>query len=157
MPASWIHARPYPGLRLAQKYAVRCGGAHNHRIGLYDAFLIKENHIVAAGSIKAAISQARTIASGLLVEVEVETIEQMELAIAAGAERVMLDNFSLQQTREAVEQNAGRVELEASGNLNMDTIAAVAETGVDYLSIGALTKHVRAVDLSMRFSADISD
>ena len=139
-----------PGLRLAQKYAVACGGCHNHRIGLFDAFLIKENHIAAAGSISAAISTARRAATGKLIEVEVETTEELHQALEAGADRIMLDNFSLKQLREAVKTARGRSELEASGNVTDETLVSIAETGVDLISIGALTKHVRALDLSMR-------
>ena len=139
-----------PGLRLAQKYAVACGGCHNHRIGLFDAFLIKENHIAAAGSISAAISTARRAATGKLIEVEVETAEELHQALDAGADRIMLDNFSLEQLREAVKTARGRAELEASGNITDETLVSIAETGVDLISIGALTKHVRALDLSMR-------
>ena len=139
-----------PGLRLAQKYAVACGGCHNHRIGLFDAFLIKENHIAAAGSISAAISTARRAATGKLIEVEVETAQELHQALEAGADRIMLDNFSLEQLREAVKTARGRAELEASGNITDETLVSIAETGVDLISIGALTKHVRALDLSMR-------
>jgi len=139
-----------PGLRLAQKYAVACGGCHNHRIGLFDAFLIKENHIAAAGSISAAISTARRAATGKLIEIEVETTEELHQALEAGADRIMLDNFSLEQLREAVQAARGRAELEASGNVTGETLVSIAETGVDLISIGALTKHVRALDLSMR-------
>ena len=139
-----------PGLRLAQKYAVACGGCHNHRIGLFDAFLIKENHIAAAGSISAAISTARRAATGKLIEVEVETAEELHQALEAGADRIMLDNFSLEQLCEAVQAARGRAELEASGNVTDETLVSIAETGVDLISIGALTKHVRALDLSMR-------
>ena len=139
-----------PGLRAAQKYAVRTGGCHNHRIGLYDAFLIKENHIAACGGIKAAVATARKNAPGKPVEVEVESIPELEEAIAAACDRVMLDNFSLAQTADAVALAAGRVELEASGNVTEDTLLAIAQTGVDFISIGALTKDCRALDLSMR-------
>jgi len=139
-----------PGLRLAQKYAVACGGCHNHRIGLFDAFLIKENHIAAAGSISAAISTARRAATGKLIEVEIETAEELHQALEAGADRIMLDNFSLEQLHEAVKTARGRAELEASGNITDETLVSIAETGVDLISIGALTKHVRALDLSMR-------
>ena len=139
-----------PGLRLAQKYAVACGGCHNHRIGLFDAFLIKENHIAAAGSISAAISTARRAATGKLIEVEIETAEELHQALDAGADRILLDNFSLEQLREAVKTAGGRAELEASGNVTDETLVSIAETGVDLISIGALTKHVRALDLSMR-------
>ncbi len=140
-----------PGLRLAQKYAVRCGGGQNHRIGLFDAFLIKENHLLSAGSIVSAIEAARDLRADLLIEVEVETLDQLEQAIQAGAQRIMLDNFDLEQTREAVRHTAGRVQLEASGNLDEHRLVEVAETGVDFLSIGGLTKHIQAIDLSMRF------
>lgn len=139
-----------PGLRLAQKYAVACGGCYNHRLGLWDAFLIKENHIAACGSIDAAIDAAHAIAPGKPVEIEVETLEQLERAIQAGADIVMLDNFSMAHMREAVALANGRVKLEASGGIDDHTLVAVAETGVDYISIGSLTKHCRAIDLSMR-------
>lgn len=138
-----------PGLRHAQKYAVACGGCYNHRIGLYDGVLIKENHIVAAGSIARAIQAARAKTS-VPVEVEVESLQELEQAIVAKPDRIMLDNFSLEDMRAAVKLNAGTIELEASGNIDLDNIRTIAETGVDYISIGALTKHVRAVDLSMR-------
>jgi nicotinate-nucleotide pyrophosphorylase (carboxylating) len=141
-----------PGLRLAQKYAVKCGGCHNHRIGLYDAFLIKENHILAAGSIGSAVSAARQIAPEKLVEVEVENQAELDQALAAGADRIMLDNFSLEDLRAAVIQVAGRAELEASGNVTEETLVTIAETGVDIISIGALTKHVKALDLSLRMA-----
>ena len=141
-----------PGLRIAQKYAVRCGGCHNHRIGLFDAFLIKENHISACGGIAAAVARARSIAPGKPVEVEVENLAELEQALAAGCERVMLDNFSLQDMTAAVAINDGRTELEASGNVSETTLRPIAETGVDYISIGALTKDCRAMDLSMRLS-----
>ena len=139
-----------PGLRIAQKYAVTCGGCYNHRIGLYDAFLIKENHIHAAGGIAAAVRAARQHAPGKPVEVEVETLAELEQALAAGCDRVMLDNFSLAHMADAVAQSAGRVELEASGNVTEQTLRPIAETGVDYISIGALTKDCKALDLSMR-------
>ncbi len=138
-----------PGLRDAQKYAVACGGAYNHRIGLYDGVLIKENHIMAAGSITNAIQVARKLTT-VPVEVEVETIGELQEALAAKPDRIMLDNFSLEDLRTAVALTSGSVELEASGNISLETIRSVAETGVDYISIGALTKHVNAVDLSMR-------
>ena len=137
-----------PGLRDAQKYAVACGGAYNHRIGLYDGVLIKENHIMAAGSITNAIQVARKLTT-VPVEVEVETIGELQEALAAKPDRIMLDNFSLEDLRTAVALTSGSVELEASGNISLETIRSVAETGVDYISIGALTKHVNAVDLSM--------
>ena len=140
-----------PGLRLAQKYAVRCGGCQNHRIGLFDAVLIKENHIMAAGSISAAIAAARRLHPGVTVEVEVESLTELQEALAAGPDIVMLDNFDLQTMAEAVQRTAKRVKLEASGNVNLTTVRRIAETGVDYISVGSLTKDVRAVDLSMRF------
>jgi nicotinate-nucleotide pyrophosphorylase (carboxylating) len=140
-----------PGLRLAQKYAVTCGGCHNHRVGLYDAVLIKENHIAAAGSVTAALQAAQREAAGLEVEIEVETLDQLYEALAAGARRVLLDNFPRERLREAVAITAGRARLEASGGVTLETVRAIAETGVDDISVGALTKDVRAVDLSMRF------
>jgi nicotinate-nucleotide pyrophosphorylase (carboxylating) len=166
-----------PGLRQAQKYAVRCGGAYNHRHGLYDAFLIKENHIAAAGGIAAAVQRALEDASGLMVEVEVETLDELRQALATGAHRVMLDDFTLDQLHQAVvlrdalpASNSasgavspgasegspritgnGRKELEASGSVSLEALRAIAETGVDYISVGALTKHVRSIDYSMRF------
>ncbi|MBR9883187.1 MAG: carboxylating nicotinate-nucleotide diphosphorylase [Oceanospirillales bacterium] len=139
-----------PGLRMAQKYAVTCGGCFNHRIGLYDAFLIKENHIMACGGIKEAISSAQTLHPGKPVEVEVETRAQLEEALEAGADIIMLDNFSTEQMKEAVQFTAGRAKLEASGGITDETLVEFAKTGVDYISIGALTKHCRAIDLSMR-------
>jgi len=139
-----------PGLRLAQKYAVLCGGGQNHRLGLYDAFLIKENHIAAAGSITAAVRAARALAPGKSVEVEVETLAELDEALAVGVESVLLDNFDLAGLQAAVARTQGRAKLEASGGITRDTLRRVAETGVDYISIGALTKEVRAVDLSMR-------
>ena len=140
-----------PGLRLAQKYAVRCGGCQNHRIGLFDAVLIKENHIMAAGSISNAITAARRLHPGVTVEVEVENVAELEEALAAHPDTIMLDNFDLTAMAEAVKITGGRVKLEASGNVNFDTVRSIAETGVDYISIGGLTKDVRAIDLSMRF------
>ena len=139
-----------PGLRLAQKYAVSCGGCYNHRIGLFDAFLIKENHISAAGSIAEAVAAARDVAPDKPVEVEVENDAELEHALTAGADRIMLDNFTLEALRDAVSHTAGSAELEASGNVTDETLVAIAETGVDFISIGALTKHVSALDLSMR-------
>lgn len=139
-----------PGLRLAQKYAVRAGGGHNHRIGLFDAVLIKENHIAAAGSIGAAVARARALHPGLLVETEVENFQELRDALDAGADRIMLDEFELHELAHAVAEVAGRVPLEVSGSVSLDRVRAIAETGVDYISVGALTKHVRAVDLSMR-------
>ena len=138
-----------PGLRDAQKYAVACGGCHNHRIGLYDGILIKENHIMAAGSIAQAVAEARKISDKLL-EVEVESMEELEQALAAKADRIMLDNFSVPELQQAVKKVAGCCELEASGNILLGNIREIAETGVDYISIGALTKNIQAVDLSMR-------
>lgn len=140
-----------PGLRLAQKYAVTCGGASNHRIGLFDAILIKENHIAAAGSIAAALRSAGQT-EGIEVEIEVEDLDQLAEAIEAGARRVLLDNFSLPDLASAVRLNAARARLEASGGVNLSTVRGIAETGVDDISVGELTKDVRAVDLSMRFA-----
>ncbi|HKJ16099.1 MAG TPA: carboxylating nicotinate-nucleotide diphosphorylase [Xanthomonadales bacterium] len=140
-----------PGMRLAQKYAVRCGGGANHRIGLFDAILIKENHIAAAGSISNAVRKARELHPGLLLEVEVENTDQLEEAAEAGAQRALLDNFSLAKLREAVMAWSGQLELEASGGITLETIAAVAQTGVDYISTGDITKSVRATDFSMRY------
>ncbi|HAU4929395.1 carboxylating nicotinate-nucleotide diphosphorylase [Aeromonas hydrophila] len=140
-----------PGLRSAQKYAVTCGGGKNHRIGLFDAYLIKENHILACGGIAEAISEARRLNPGKPVEVEVESLVELEQALAAGADIVMLDNFDIPMMREAVTLNHGRAKLEVSGNVTLDTLADYAATGVDFISVGALTKHVRALDLSMRF------
>jgi nicotinate-nucleotide pyrophosphorylase (carboxylating) len=140
-----------PGLRLQQKYAVACGGCDNHRIGLYDAVLIKENHILAAGSVTAAVEAAHAQAPDLETEIEVESLVEMEEAINAGARRILLDNFSPEQLREAVKINAKRARLEASGGVSLERIRAIAETGVDDISVGGLTKDVTAVDLSMRF------
>ncbi len=140
-----------PGLRSAQKYAVRIGGCHNHRIGLFDAFLIKENHINACGSISAAVAKAQQLHPGKPVEVEVENLQQLEEALAAQADTVMLDNFSLADLRKAVKINSGKVKLEASGGINDRTLVPIAETGVDFISIGALTKDCKAIDLSMLF------
>ncbi len=139
-----------PGLRLAQKYAVTCGGCYNHRIGLFDAFLIKENHILAAGGINNAISQARSNHPDKPVEVEVESFDELNQALEAGADIIMLDNFTPESMVEAVKHVNGRAKLEASGNITDETLLMYAETGVDYISIGALTKHCRAIDLSMR-------
>ncbi|WP_285275928.1 carboxylating nicotinate-nucleotide diphosphorylase [Halopseudomonas bauzanensis] len=141
-----------PGLRLAQKYAVTCGGCHNHRIGLFDAFLIKENHIAACGGIDAAVAQARVLSPGKPVEVEVESLDELRQALAAGADIIMLDELSNEDMRSAVQITAGKAKLEASGGINDSTLRAVAETGVDYISIGSMTKDVKAVDLSMRLS-----
>ena len=142
-----------PGLRIAQKYAVAIGGGQNHRLGLFDAFLIKENHIMAAGGIAQAIAKAHQIAPGKLVEVEVETWDELNQALEAQADIVMLDNFSQQQMIDAVKYVAGRCKLEASGNITLDNLREVASTGVDYISMGVLTKDVQAIDLSMRFNA----
>lgn len=139
-----------PGLRLAQKYAVNCGGCFNHRLGLWDAFLIKENHIAACGSIAQAVEAAHRIAPGKPVEVETENLEELAQALKAGADIIMLDEFSLEDMRTAVIINAGKSKLEASGGINEDTLVPIAETGVDFISIGALTKDLKAVDLSMR-------
>ena len=140
-----------PGLRSAQKYAVVCGGGRNHRIGLFDAILIKENHIEAAGSIAAAIGRMRTAHPGLNLEIEVESLDDARTALASGADMLLLDNFSLDDLRAAVALTAGRVKLEASGGFEYEELRAVAETGVDFISVGALTKNVRATDFSMRF------
>lgn len=140
-----------PGLRSALKYAVACGGGYNHRIGVFDAYLIKENHIIACGGITKAIETAKTLNPGKPVEVETESLEELQQAIDAGADIIMLDNFTTDMMRKAVEINAGRAALENSGNVTLDTIAEFAETGVDYISVGALTKHLKAMDLSMRF------
>ena len=144
-----------PGLRLAQKYAVRCGGGVNHRIGLFDAILIKENHILSAGSIEAALSAALASAHDAIIEIEVESLDELREALNAGAKRLLLDNFSLTDLRTAVEINRAEgvplAELEASGGLTLDQLRQVAETGVDYVSVGAITKNIRAIDLSMRF------
>lgn len=139
-----------PGLRLAQKYAVRVGGASNHRLGLYDMVLIKENHIAAAGSIGAAVERARALHPGVPVEVETENFVELRQALAAGADRIMLDEFELDELAQAVAEVDGRAALEVSGGVGLDRVRAIAQTGVDFISIGALTKHVRAVDLSMR-------
>ena len=142
-----------PGLRLAQKYAVTCGGCHNHRIGLWDAFLIKENHIAACGSIANAVAEAKRIAPGKPVEVETENRDELEQALAAGADIIMLDEFSLEDMRDAVRLTGTAAKLEASGGINEQTLVPIAETGVDYISIGALTKDIKAIDLSMRLDA----
>lgn len=139
-----------PGLRSALKYAVTQGNCHNHRIGLFDAFLIKENHINACGSIEAAIGQAHIIAPGKPVEVEVENFDELQQALTAGADIIMLDNFSIDETKQAVTLNKGQAKLEASGGITDATLVSIAETGVDYISIGTLTKDVQSIDLSMR-------
>lgn len=141
-----------PGLRLAQKYAVSCGGAYNHRVGLYDAILIKENHILAAGGISQAVESARFNSPDLMIEVEVENLDELQQALDAGVNRIMLDNFDLDLLRQAVTITNKQSELEASGNITLETIRAIAETGVDYISTGAITKDIQAIDLSMRFS-----
>ena len=147
-----------PGLRLAQKYAVTCGGGQNHRVGLYDAILIKENHIKSAGGIEAAVSSAQKLNAGVLIEVEVESLDEFREALAAGAERILLDNLTLAEMREAVainrDGNHKMAELEASGNITLESIREIAETGVDYISTGAITKNISAIDLSMLFRID---
>lgn len=154
-PAAILDTRKtLPGLRTAQKYAVLCGGARNHRMGLYDGILIKENHIMAAGSIAAAVGAARRLSPGVPVEVEVENLDEVQEALAAGADILLLDNFTLDGLRQAVRLTAGRARLEASGGIDMPQLRAIAETGVDFISVGSLTKHVKAVDLSMRFELD---
>nr|WP_159465613.1 carboxylating nicotinate-nucleotide diphosphorylase [Scandinavium goeteborgense] len=140
-----------PGLRTALKYAVLCGGGTNHRLGLSDAFLIKENHIIASGSVRQAVEKAFWLHPDVPVEVEVESLEELQAALKAGADIIMLDNFDIEQMREAVNITNGQAQLEVSGNVTFDTIRKFAETGVDYISVGALTKHVQALDLSMRF------
>ncbi|MBX2809616.1 MAG: carboxylating nicotinate-nucleotide diphosphorylase [Cellvibrionaceae bacterium] len=142
-----------PGLRTAQKYAVTCGGGYNHRMGLFDAFLIKENHIAACGGIAQAVTQAKQQAPGKAVEVEVENLDELAQALGAGADIIMLDNFSTTDLQHAVKLNQGKAKLEASGGITKDTLDRIAETGVDYISIGGLTKDCRAVDLSMRVMA----
>jgi nicotinate-nucleotide pyrophosphorylase (carboxylating) len=152
MPVRLLDTRKtIPGLRQAQKFAVVCGGGNNHRHGLYDGILIKENHIIASGSIAAAVRRARNLGTGLAVEVEVESLDEVAQAIEAGADILLLDNFNLAQLREAVTLCNGRARLEASGGVTLNTLRAIAETGVDMISSGALTKDVRAVDLSLRF------
>jgi len=140
-----------PGLRMAQKYAVSCGGCENHRLGLYDAFLIKENHIKACGSIASAITEARFHNPELSVEVEVENMDELQQALDSGADRVLLDNFDLDTMKQAVELCAGKTITEASGNITLENIQQVAQTGVNYISTGSLTKNIQAIDLSMRF------
>jgi len=140
-----------PGLRLEQKYAVRCGGCHNHRMGLFDAVLIKENHIAAAGSIAEALRQAAQLASGVDIEIEVESLAQLQEALDAKAQHILLDNFALDELHAAVRMNAGQARLEASGGVSLDTVRNFAETGVNDISVGSLTKDIKAIDLSMRF------
>ena len=141
-----------PGLRLAQKYAVSCGGAYNHRVGLYDAILIKENHILAAGGISQAVEAARFNSPELMIEVEVENLDELQQALDANVNRIMLDNFPLDLLRQAVSITNKKSALEASGNITLETIRAIAETGIDYISTGAITKDIKAIDLSMRFA-----
>lgn len=145
-----------PGLRHAQKYATRCGGVVNHRFGLFDAYLIKENHIIACGGLTPAVELARIRAAGALVTVEIETLEQLEMVIAAGADVVLLDNFAGDDLPAAVDQAAGRVKLEVSGGVDLEQVRRLARTGVDRISVGAITKHLQAVDLSMRLSAEFN-
>jgi nicotinate-nucleotide pyrophosphorylase (carboxylating) len=142
-----------PGLRVALKYAVRCGGGTNHRMGLYDAVLVKENHIAAAGGVRAALADATRVAQGKPVQIEVETLDQLREALDAGARLILLDNFDLKGLRDAVGIASGRAKLEASGGVNLDTVRAIAQTGVDRISVGTLTKDIRAIDFSMRFDA----
>lgn len=143
-----------PGLRFAQKYAVRCGGGQNHRVGLFDAFLIKENHIFSCGGIDKAVQRAKEMMPGKLVEVEVENIDELQQAMQAGADIVMLDNFTNEQIQQAVSINSGQCKLEVSGNITNERLASLATLGVDYISSGALTKHVQAIDLSLRINLD---
>ncbi len=140
-----------PHLRLAQKYAVTCGGGLNHRIGLFDAYLIKENHLAACGSIRQAVERGRALHSDKLLEVEVETLEQLQQAIEANVDRALIDNFSLEEMKQAVKMTSNQIQLEASGNITDESLFNIANTGVDFISIGALTKHVRAIDFSLRF------
>jgi nicotinate-nucleotide pyrophosphorylase (carboxylating) len=154
--SSWTHAKHCPGLRMAQKYAVKCGGGMNHRLGLYDGILIKENHIIAAGGIKSALRKAQEIAPpGVFIQIEVESLQELQEALTAGASMVLLDNFTLNQLSDAValtrQKTCERVTLEASGNITLKNVRQVAETGVGRISIGSLTKNIRAIDLSMRF------
>lgn len=141
-----------PGWRIAQKYAVKCGGCFNHRVGLYDGILIKENHIMAAGSISNAVNQAKALSAGVPIEVEVENLSELDQALAAGADIILLDNFDLADLKQAVTVNQGQSKLEASGGITLDNIRSIAETGVDRISVGALTKDIKAIDLSLRFS-----
>jgi nicotinate-nucleotide pyrophosphorylase (carboxylating) len=140
-----------PQLRIAQKYAVLCGGGSNHRIGLFDAYLIKENHLAASGGIGDTVARARELHADKFLEVEVETLEQLQQAVVAGVDRAMLDNFSIADMERAVELNDGRIELEASGNIEKDRLVEIADTGVNFISIGALTKNLRAIDFSLRY------
>jgi nicotinate-nucleotide pyrophosphorylase (carboxylating) len=143
-----------PGLRAAQKYAVLCGGCQNHRIGLFDAILIKENHIAAMGSITLAVQAAVALGKGAWIEVEVETLDELKEALAAGASRILLDEFTPEMVRTAVDLAKGQAQLEVSGNVTLESVRAIAALGVDFISVGALTKHIRAVDLSMRVTLD---
>jgi nicotinate-nucleotide pyrophosphorylase (carboxylating) len=140
-----------PHLRLGQKYAVTCGGGMNHRIGLFDAYLIKENHLAACGSIKQAVERGRALHPDRLLEVEVETLDQLQQAIDARADRALIDNFSIAEMKQAVKMTANQIQLEASGNITDESLLDIANTGVDFISIGALTKHLRAIDFSLRF------
>ena len=140
-----------PHLRLAQKYAVTCGGGLNHRIGLFDAYLIKENHLAACGCIRQAVERGRALHSDKLLEVEVETLEQLQQALEANVDRALIDNFSLEEMKQAVKMTSNQIQLEASGNITDESLLNIANTGVDFISIGALTKHVRAIDFSLRF------
>lgn len=140
-----------PHLRLAQKYAVTCGGGMNHRIGLFDAYLIKENHLAACGSIQQAVERGRTLHPDRLLEVEVESLDQLQQAIDAKVDRALIDNFSIDDMKQAVKITAGQIQLEASGNITDESLLDIANTGVDFISIGALTKHLRAIDFSLRF------
>ncbi len=140
-----------PQLRIAQKYAVLCGGGSNHRIGLFDAYLIKENHLAALGEIGDTVARARQLHADKFLEIEVETLQQLQQAIVAGVDRALLDNFSIADMQRAVELNQGRIELEASGNIDQDRLVEIAATGVDFISIGALTKHLTAIDFSLRY------
>lgn len=142
-----------PGLRMAQKYAVLCGGGMNHRLGLYDAILIKENHIKAAGSIEAAVTRARTLSPGIMIEVEVESLEELKHALALQVDRVMLDNFTEPMLEEALQFDRGQTQFELSGNVTLDTIRSWSRCGVDFISVGAITKHVQAIDLSLQLIA----
>lgn len=141
-----------PGFRLAQKYAVRCGGGYNHRVGLFDGILIKENHISATGSIDAAVNKAQQLHPNIAIEVEVETLNELEQALSAQADIILLDNFDIPTLKQAVKINKGQAKLEASGGITIESVRPIAETGIDRISIGALTKDIRAIDLSMRFS-----
>ena len=155
LPVTLLDTRKtIPGLRNAQKYAVKTGGCSNHRFGLYDAILIKENHLIAAGSIEKAVQTLSSQHPDLAIEMEVESLEEMDIAIKAGVKRLLLDNFSLEQLKTAVEKKPNDVELESSGNVSLETVREIAETGVDYISIGGLTKHVTAIDLSMRLTME---